>query len=103
MKIQKILASAALMGVCAMTLPAFADEPSVKLDRPGVGMHEIKEGDKVPDEFKRKELALNDWQKRGLKAPEENNQWVEMQDKYVLVNIPNGTIVEMLPKASVKK
>lgn len=94
----------ALAALCALSIPAFAaEEPSVTLDRPGAGAHEIKEGDKVPDEYKRESLALKDWQKRGLKAPEENFQWVEMHDKYVLVNIPNGTIKEMLEKSAVKK
>jgi len=80
-----------------------AEEPAVNLDRPGAGMVEIKEGDKVPDEYKRETLALKDWQKRHLTAPGENEQWVEIQDKYVLVNIPNGTAKEMIEKSAVHK
>ena len=97
-----LLARVTLAALCAASLPAFADDTSVTLDRPGVGMHEIKKGDKVPDEYKRKELALGDWKKRHLNAPEENEQWVEIQDKYVLVNIPNGTAKDMVMKSKVK-
>lgn len=61
--------------LCTFSIPAFsADEPSVNLDRPGAGMVEIKEGDKVPDEYKREALGLKDWQKRHLTAPDENSQ-----------------------------
>jgi Ni/Co efflux regulator RcnB len=66
-------------------------------------MVEIKEGDKVPDEYKREALALKDWHKRHLIAPDENSQWVEIQDKYVLVNIPNGTAKTLILKSSVQK
>jgi len=90
--------------LCTFSIPALcADEPSVNLDRPGAGMVEIKEGDKVPDEYKREALALKDWQKRHLTAPDENSQWVEIQDKYVLVNIPNGTVKTLILKSSVQK
>ena len=98
----KLFASLTLAALCAASVPAFADDTSVTLDRPGVGQHEIKKGDKVPDEYKRKELALGDWQKRHLSAPGENEQWVEIQDKYVLVNIPNGTAKDMVMKSKVK-
>jgi Ni/Co efflux regulator RcnB len=100
---RKQLARLTLAALCAASLPAFAEDTSVTLDRPGVGMHEIKEGDKAPDEYKREALALKDWQKRHLSAPKENEQWVEIKDQYVLVNIPNGTIVEMKPKAAAHK
>ena len=105
----KLLPRLALAAFCAMSVSAFAaetkagaEEPSVTLDRPGNGMHEIKDGDKVPDSYKRKGLAI-DPAKHGLKQAEENEQWVEIKDKYVRVNIPNGTIVEMVEKSSVKK
>lgn len=90
--------SLALAALFATAVPAWAQEKSTTLDRPGVGVHEIKEGDKVPDEFKRKELALTDWKQRKLSAPGEDEQWVEINDKYVLVSIPNGTVSKMQAK-----
>lgn len=101
---KKYLAPLALAALFSLGAPAFAaNDNSVTLDRPGVGAHEIKKGDKVPDEYKRKELALGDWKKRHLAAPDENEQWVEIKDKYVLVNIPNGTIKEMIDKSAPHK
>jgi Ni/Co efflux regulator RcnB len=95
------LARFAFLALFSLSIPTFAaTDTSVTLDRPGVGAHEIKEGDKVPDEYKRKELALGDWKKRHLAAPDENEQWVEIKDKYVLVNIPNGTIKQMIDKSA---
>lgn len=107
MTTSKLLPRLALAALCALSVPAFAaetgaKEESVTLDRPGNGDHEIKEGDKVPDSYKRQELAI-DPAEHGLKQPDENEQWVEIKDKYVRVNIPNGTIVEMIDKSSVKK
>jgi Ni/Co efflux regulator RcnB len=93
-----------LAAVCALSISAFADEePSVKLDRPGAGMQEIKKGSKLPDGYKREALALKDWDKRHLTAPGENEQWVEIQDKYVLVNIPSGLAKTLVDKSAVQK
>jgi Ni/Co efflux regulator RcnB len=97
------LACLTLAALCMASVPAFAEDTSVTLDRPGVGQHEIKEGDKAPDEYKRKELALNDWKKRSLPAPGEDEQWVEIKDRYALVNIPNGTIKTLMPKSAAHK
>lgn len=104
MSAKKHFAPFALLALFSLGVPAFAaQDTSVTLDRPGVGAHPIKEGDKAPDEYKRKELALGDWKKRHLPAPSENEQWVEIKDKYVLVNIPNGTIKQMVDKSAVRK
>ena len=94
----KIITLAALLALGGAAPLAFADEPSVNLDRPGSGMEQIKKGDKVPDSYKRKELAFGDWKQHHLTAPTENEQWVEIQDKYVLVNVPNGTVKDMVAK-----
>lgn len=107
MTTSKLLPRLALATLCALSVPAFAadvgdKDQSVTLDRPGTEPHEFEKGDKVPDSYKRKELAVNPAQK-GLAQPEENEQWVEIKDKFVRVNIPNGTIVEMIDKTSVQK
>jgi Ni/Co efflux regulator RcnB len=101
---KKHFACFALLALFSLSIPAFAaTDTSVTLDRPGVGAHEIKQGDKVPDEYMRKELALGDWKKRHLAAPGENEQWVEIKDKYVLVNVPNGTVKQMIDKSAAHK
>lgn len=86
-----------------VSFTAAAGEPSVTLARPGAGVREIKVGDNVPDQYQRASLALNDWRKRHLSAPGEHEQWVEIEDKYVLVSIPTGTITKMITKSDAKR
>lgn len=98
------LPSLAFAALCTLgSLAHAAEQPTVSLDRPGAGVREIKKGDNVPDEYQRESLALKDWKHRNLAAPEKNQQWVEIQDKYALVNIPTGTILEMVEKSKVGK
>lgn len=97
MSTRKLFASLSLVALFAASVPAFADDASVSVDRPGVGQHEIKKGDKVPDEYKRKELAVGDWKTHKLSAPTEDEQWVRIKDKYLLVNIPNGAVKDVVP------
>jgi len=93
------LAALSLAALCALSSYVnAADGPSVKVDRPGAGVQEIKAGDVVPDEYQRSSLALKDWKSRHLKAPEKNEQWVEIGGKYALVSIPTGTVKEMVNK-----
>lgn len=90
----RTLAFAALL---AMTGTGYAaEEPSVKLDRPGAGVQEIKKGDVAPDEYQRPSMAVQDWQKHHLSAPEKDEQWVKIHGKYALVSIPTGTVKEMV-------
>lgn len=56
---------------------------------------DLKVGDKAPDKYSRSDTEVKDWQKRGLKQPEANTQWVQFGGKYVLVNRTNSTIVEI--------
>lgn len=101
---RKYLPSLALAALCGLSSVSYgAEEPSVSLDRPGAGVKEIKEGDNVPDQYQRDSLALKDWDNRHLKAPEKNQQWVEIQDKYLLVDIPTGTIKQMVKKSDTTK
>lgn len=98
----RYLCTLAFVTLCGLNgIAHAAEQPTVSIDRPGAGMREIKKGDNVPDEYQRESLALKDWKHRNLAAPEKNQQWVEIQDKYALVNIPTGTILEMVEKAKV--
>ena len=58
---------------------------------------ELKVNDRAPDIYQRSDKALKNWKQKGLKAPVEQAQWVQINDKYVMVMITNGTIVEMQP------
>ena len=96
---KKYLPHLLFTAVCAVSSFSYAaGEPTVTLDRPGAGVKEIKEGDNAPDQYQRPSLAIKDWRARHLSDPGKDNQWVEIKDKYALVNIPTGTIKQMVPK-----
>lgn len=52
-------------------------------------------GDKAPDPYTRDDTAIRDWKARGLPAPEDNAQWVEISGKYVMINRENAVIKEI--------
>ena len=58
---------------------------------------ELVVGDRAPDVYQREVSAIKDWKKKGLKAPEEQSQWVQIKDQYVLVEITSGKILDMSP------
>jgi Ni/Co efflux regulator RcnB len=100
MIIKKVLPQVAFVAFCLLgTLANAAEQPSVTIDRPGAGLKELKKGDNLPDQYQRESLALKDWQNRHLSAPGKDEQWVEVFDKYALVNIPTGTILQMINKS----
>ena len=97
---KKYLPHLLFAAVCAVSSFSYAaEQPSVTMDRPGAGVKEIKEGDNAPDQYQRPSLAVKDWRARHLAAPDENQQWVQIKDKYALIDIPTGTIKQMVPKA----
>ena len=54
-------------------------------------------GDRAPDVYQRSEKAPLNWKHKGLKAPKAQAQWVQINDKYMMVMITNGTIVDITP------
>lgn len=99
MKITSLAASFMLIGCFSVvSLSAQAEEEQSIITHPiGSKEREIKEGDKAPDKYMRNEMEFKDWKKAGLSQPEEQSQWVEMNDKYVLVNKNNGVMIKMVP------
>ena len=82
----------------ALALSAFtaqAAEPSVVA--PESPTRELKVHDKAPDLYKRDDMALRGWKEKGLSQPDEDSQWVKIQDNYVLIEITNGTIKKIVP------
>ncbi|MFJ3681392.1 RcnB family protein [Pseudomonas sp. NPDC090208] len=79
-----------------------SEQPSVTLDRPGTGLREFKTGDVAPETYQRESSALKDWQARHLPTPDEHEQWVEIQGTYALINIPTGTIRQLISKSGAK-
>lgn len=74
-----------------------ADTPQKTVQPSSINKRDLKEGDRAPDILMRKESAVSDWKKRGLKQPEQDSQWARVGDKFVLLKTTNGTILEITP------
>jgi hypothetical protein len=93
-----IAALAIAAGVAGINPIVQADDPAAKTVQPGVNnTRELVVGDRAPDMYQRTEKALRNWKAKGLKAPKEQAQWVQINDKYMMVMITNGTIVDITP------
>lgn len=90
----------ALAFTAALPLVATATEPNKQSVTAPHSQRELKVGDKAPDPYKRDDLAIHDWQARGLPAPEKESHWVRLADHYVLVQTTNGVILAIEPASS---
>ncbi|MHC8395227.1 RcnB family protein [Pseudomonas sp. LB3P93] len=93
------IASLALVaGLAGISPIVQADDPPAKTVQPGINnSRQLVVGDRAPDIYQRSEKALGNWKAKGLKAPKEQAQWVQIADKYMMVMVTNGTIVEITP------
>ena len=99
MKATSLIASllvAASLSATSLTVQA-EDNPQKTVEPSNINTRDLKVGDRAPDILVRKESALADWKKRGLKAPNDDSQWARVNDRYVLVKITNGTILDITP------
>ncbi|MFJ4195981.1 RcnB family protein [Pseudomonas sp. NPDC089534] len=90
------LALAAGLAATGTALQAAETSSSPSVQSP-TGNRALKVNDRAPDIYQRSEKAITDWRRKGLKDPEPQAQWVQIDDKYVMVMITNGTIVEIQP------
>ncbi|WP_407316122.1 RcnB family protein [Pseudomonas sp. nanlin1] len=99
MNMKALFAGMALAGLMAAgSLPVqAAQEPTVNVKSPGVEAESLEKGDKISDQYRRKENAISNWKQKGLPAPKEDTQWALVNDKYVLIEITNGTIIDIVP------
>ncbi|MBA1295586.1 RcnB family protein [Pseudomonas lurida] len=96
----KILTACLLVAASLSTASFVAqagDTPQETVQPSNINARDLKEGDRAPDMLMRKESAVTDWKKRGLKQPEEESQWTRVGDKFVLLKTTNGTILEITP------
>ncbi|WP_339528339.1 RcnB family protein [Pseudomonas mucidolens] len=99
MKATSLIASllvAASLSAASLTVQA-EDNPQKTVEPSNINNRDLKVGDRAPDILVRKESAIGDWKKRGLKQPVEDSQWARVNDRYVLVKITNGTILDITP------
>lgn len=99
MNSKTLIASLALVaGIAGISPFVQADDSPQKTVQPGVNnTRSLKIGDRAPDVYQRSEKALANWKTRGLKAPKDQAQWVQINDKYMMVMVTNGTIVDITP------
>jgi Ni/Co efflux regulator RcnB len=94
-----LIACLAILGCVSMTSLAAhaADTPEPKVEESKDNLRDLELGSRAPEKFRRPEAALKDWSKRGLKEPAKESQWVQINDKYVQVQITNSQITEIVP------
>jgi len=54
---------------------------------------EYKVGDVVPDEYRKKQYTIVEWQPRHLPAPQEGTHWAYINANYILITDDSGKIV----------
>jgi len=98
MNSKTLIASLALVaGIAAINPIVQAAEPQ-KTVQPGVNnSRSLVKGDRAPEVYQRSEKAVKNWKAKGLKAPTSDAQWVQINDKYMMVLITSGTIVDVTP------
>lgn len=94
-----LIASLALVaGIAGINPLVQAAQPSNDtVEHSPTGNRELNVNDRAPDIYQRSEKAIKNWKQKGLKQPEPQTQWVQINDKYVMVMITNGTIVAIQP------
>ena len=99
MKSKSIIACLAILGCVSVTSLSVqaADAPEPTIEKSKDNLHELERGSRAPEKFRRPEQGLKDWSRRGLTEPAKESQWVQINDKYVLVQITNGQITEIVP------
>ena len=53
-------------------------------------------GNRIPPEYRRDDLVVNDWQARHLRRPPRGYHWVRADNDIVLVAISSGIIADIL-------
>ncbi|WAH56316.1 RcnB family protein [Pseudomonas silvicola] len=87
---------ASLSGAAGLAQAAEQAEPTVQI--PGTDSGQFKEGDKIPDHYRRPNEEVKDWKRHGLSAPEEGkSHWILVNHRYVLVQLSNSVIEKIVP------
>lgn len=95
----KTLMTCAAMLTClsGTSFLAQAQTPSTKSVQAENANEQYKVGDTAHDLYKEERVGIKDWQQKGLKAPQKDSQWVQISDKYVLVQMDSGKIIDIKP------
>lgn len=96
---QRSLAAMAVLVSLAVVCPTVlaADTLQTVVQSAPINARNLHVGDQAPDVYTRSEKALVDWKRRGLNTPQSQSQWVQVNDKYMLVHTGNGQILAIMP------
>jgi Ni/Co efflux regulator RcnB len=53
-------------------------------------------GDRLPDQYRQNDYVVSDWRSHHLRKPPRGHHWVRVNDRYVLVAITSGLIMEAI-------
>ena len=53
-------------------------------------------GGRIPNEYRGRQYAVNDWRGRHLQAPQPGQQWVQAGTDYALIAIATGVIAQLI-------
>jgi Ni/Co efflux regulator RcnB len=95
----KTLMTCAALATClsGTSLAAMAQTPATKSVQAEHTNQQYKVGDTTHDLYKDERVGIKDWQDKGLKAPQEGAQWVQISDKYALINMEDGKVLDIAP------
>jgi Ni/Co efflux regulator RcnB len=98
MTLKSLLASMAV--VTCLTSTAFVAQVQAAAGESVQAEHtnkQYKVGDTAHKLYQEERLGIKDWQQKNLPAPKEGAQWVTISNKYVMVEIDNGKILDIEP------
>jgi Ni/Co efflux regulator RcnB len=53
-------------------------------------------GDRLPDQYRQNQYVVSDWRGHHLRKPPRGHHWVRVNDRYVLVAITSGLIMQAI-------
>lgn len=57
---------------------------------------EFRQGRPLPEKYRGEGYQVNDWHKRGLKAPPAGHRWQNIDGNYVLIAVATGVITSVI-------
>lgn len=99
MHAMKPLFAALALVAATVSLPLYAATPtsSHKQVQAENTNAKFKLGDQAPEVYRQDRQAVTNWQSKGLKEPVKEAQWVQISDKYVLLQKEDGKILDIQP------
>lgn len=70
--------------------------PQMAQDRGAGPRHDLRQGGRLPSQYRNRQYVVNDWRGHHLNAPPRGYQWVQTGGDYVLVAAATGLIASIL-------